>query len=372
MKIIARRKSRNRYIVIAFLVLLCIYCGCGGGSIKKVIDPSVASVSKSVCRGKPPDLSSIVAVGASYTAGMQNACMHDPMQMNSPVAQLSRQLGADFPQAAIAEEGNTECWRINSDGTIYHPYVLPPSLHRLNPDVQTHNIAIPGATVSNFLNDTASTSVIQLLVLDPTGKWNYNASQPSVMAALKPSIIISTDLAGNNLLQWDNWADYKADYIEAIRLMHGTGADFYVANQPDVTRLPGFTDAYSQQTVNEIKSEIEAMNVEIKNIVENDYGGHVVDFYGAIQQWNNGVKVGGVTLNERYGGGLFSLDSLHLNSVGYAMIANLFIKKINSVYDCSYPEIDPAELLKTEPYSPLTINCNNSYNINAIRCEYVN
>jgi hypothetical protein len=52
----------------------------------------------------------------------------------------------------------------------------------------------------------------------------------------------------------------------------------------------------------------------------------------------NGLVVDGVSLNSNYiSGGLFSLDGVHLTPRGYAIVANEFIKAINSKYGSSIP-----------------------------------
>jgi hypothetical protein len=52
----------------------------------------------------------------------------------------------------------------------------------------------------------------------------------------------------------------------------------------------------------------------------------------------NGLVVDGINLNSSYiSGGLFSLDGVHLTPRGYAIIANEFIKAINTTYGSSIP-----------------------------------
>ena len=361
-------------LALAALAVVTVVCGCGGGGrqIQKQvgqISTSEISSGRSICSGKAPDFSVLVAVGASYTAGMQNFCLHEPMEQNGPMAQAARQLGASLPLPIFAEEGNVECWRVQDDGSIYDPLVLPMGLTRLNSSTQNYNIAIPGETVGQFLRDTAYKTVMHLLILDPNGTLGYSVSQADVMEALHPTFIMSTDLAGNNLLDYEEWDEYKDDYREAIRRMSETGADFFVANQPDITKLPGWDEYYSPEIVSYYQNMVQETNKEIKKVVEDEYGGHVVDLFSAMREWDSGVSVSGVTLDFEFGNGIFSLDALHLTSVGYALIANEFIKKINTVYDCRYPEIDIAQVLATEPYSPKTIKCNNSLDVDDITCE---
>ncbi|HTW85865.1 MAG TPA: hypothetical protein VMD91_17480 [Candidatus Sulfotelmatobacter sp.] len=53
-----------------------------------------------------------------------------------------------------------------------------------------------------------------------------------------------------------------------------------------------------------------------------------------------------------YGGGFFSLDGLHPSNTGYAVLANLFIDKIDSAYGMSIPEVNVSTIYATDPYAP--------------------
>jgi lysophospholipase L1-like esterase len=64
------------------------------------------------------------------------------------------------------------------------------------------------------------------------------------------------------------------------------------------------------------------------------HGYPVVDMYAFMSSLNSGVTFDGIDLSTKYiEGGAFSLDGLHPNTRGYAMIANEFIKAINSNYN---------------------------------------
>jgi hypothetical protein len=57
----------------------------------------------------------------------------------------------------------------------------------------------------------------------------------------------------------------------------------------------------------------------------------------------SGLVVNGVSLNSSYiSGGLFSLDGVHLTPRGYAIVANEYIKVINSKYGSSIPLVNVA------------------------------
>lgn len=55
----------------------------------------------------------------------------------------------------------------------------------------------------------------------------------------------------------------------------------------------------------------------------------------------SGISWDGVRYNAKFvTGGAFSLDGVHLTGRGYAIIANEFIKAINSTYKSSLPQVD--------------------------------
>jgi len=57
----------------------------------------------------------------------------------------------------------------------------------------------------------------------------------------------------------------------------------------------------------------------------------------------NGLTIDGISLNSNYiSGGIFSLDGVHLTPRGYAIVANEFLKAINSKYGSNIPLADIA------------------------------
>jgi hypothetical protein len=79
-------------------------------------------------------------------------------------------------------------------------------------------------------------------------------------------------------------------------------------------------------------------NSTIKTIAEQK-GLAVFDAYTYLSNIKaNGLEVDGISLNSSYiSGGLFSLDGVHLTPRGYAIVANEFIKAINTTYGSSIP-----------------------------------
>jgi hypothetical protein len=83
------------------------------------------------------------------------------------------------------------------------------------------------------------------------------------------------------------------------------------------------------------KNYINSINNEIRaSAIAHNYG--VVDMFSFMNSLTGGVTFDGVNYTTSYiEGGAYSLDGLHPNGRGYAMIANEFIKTINSSYGSS-------------------------------------
>ncbi|MCB9201791.1 MAG: G-D-S-L family lipolytic protein [Flavobacteriales bacterium] len=99
-----------------------------------------------------------------------------------------------------------------------------------------------------------------------------------------------------------------------------------------------------------IPSEIDAIltatnsyNTTIKNLA-NKYNLAFVDANAKMQELNSnsGITFNGVNYTSTFvTGGAFSLDGVHPNGRGYAIIANEFIKAINGKYDSTLPLVNP-------------------------------
>ncbi len=89
------------------------------------------------------------------------------------------------------------------------------------------------------------------------------------------------------------------------------------------------------------KERLAALNAIIAEVAA-QYNVPVVDIHGFIERIHqSGIRIAGVELNTRYiTGGFFSLDGIHPTPVGYALIANEFIKTINDFYQASIPPVN--------------------------------
>ena len=70
----------------------------------------------------------------------------------------------------------------------------------------------------------------------------------------------------------------------------------------------------------------------------------LVDMHSFFNSVNAGIKWNGIDFNAQFiSGGFFSLDGYHPNQKGYAIIANEFIKAINSKYNAFIPSVNCVE-----------------------------
>ncbi|MCB9197330.1 MAG: hypothetical protein H6600_02655 [Flavobacteriales bacterium] len=74
------------------------------------------------------------------------------------------------------------------------------------------------------------------------------------------------------------------------------------------------------------------------------YNFGVVDMYRFLKDFNSGFYLDGVNFSAKYiEGGVFSLDGIHPNTKGYAIVANFFIDAINEKYGSSIPRVNVNE-----------------------------
>lgn len=101
-------------------------------------------------------------------------------------------------------------------------------------------------------------------------------------------------------------------------------------------------DALDVQELALIKNSTDSYNTTIKSLAETNN----LAFFDAnvmMQELaTKGLRINGVNYNSTFvTGGVFSLDGVHPNQRGYAIIANAFIDAINHKYNATIPKVDP-------------------------------
>ena len=232
-------KSRTT-LTLTFSLLLLVT----GGS------PGAAAASRA-------DLSRLVVVGDSLSAGFQNGSLLDRQQVHGYAALLAAQAGVPLPLPLIAAPG------IPSVLTLVDPGPPPAlarepgvSTGRLDPTAPVMNLAVPGATVADALHarpDCAFDDLTDLILglPEPCLFGGLARSQVEWAAALGPTTILvwlgNNDALGAALAadatRLTPVASFEADYAEVLDRLAVTGATLVMATIPDVSVIPFLTPA---------------------------------------------------------------------------------------------------------------------------------
>ncbi len=101
--------------------------------------------------------------------------------------------------------------------------------------------------------------------------------------------------------------------------------DQYVLDKAEIELIQWHTNSYNQS---------------IANLAASYHLAHV-DMNRFLKSFKSGIVYNGIALNANYvSGGAFSLDGVHPNPRGYALIANEFIRTINNYFGSTLPELD--------------------------------
>ena len=94
------------------------------------------------------------------------------------------------------------------------------------------------------------------------------------------------------------------------------------------------------EEVANIKAAINSYNAVISQVAST-YGLALADVNTFLKSVKTGVVFNGIALNANFvSGGTFSLDGIHLNPIGNAMVSNVFIKAINQTFGSTIPQVD--------------------------------
>jgi lysophospholipase L1-like esterase len=96
--------------------------------------------------------------------------------------------------------------------------------------------------------------------------------------------------------------------------------------------------------LNVLRAQIDAYNQEIISLAD-QYGLALVradQFYAKL---TDGFAYNGINMSAKFvSGGAYSLDGLQLNPKGNALLANEYIKAINTTYHARIPQLNAVEL----------------------------
>lgn len=375
----------------------------------------VALLAGPVVPAGAADLSRLVVVGDSLSAGYQNGGLLDAQQAHGYASLVAAQAGVALPLPLIATPGIPNVLALVSPGPP--PVVVPApgvSTGRTDPFVQPMNLAVPGATVQDALSTRPDWPVDTMtdLVLGLPGLLAGPArSQVEWAEALAPTAILvwlgSNDALGAAVAADTAWltpvAAFEAAYAETLARLAATGAALVVANIPDVTVIPYLTpaegvadavglplalvgpilgigpgdfvtpDAFplvgpilgggapgplpgsvvlDAGEVAAIREAVAGFNAVIA-AQATARGAALVDVHGILEAARErGIVAGGQRLTTAYLGGLFSLDGIHPTNTAYAVIANAFIRALNRTHGT---DVAPVVLRDVQRDDPLVL-----------------
>jgi lysophospholipase L1-like esterase len=105
-------------------------------------------------------------------------------------------------------------------------------------------------------------------------------------------------------------------------------------------------------TLTQVRDSVRSYNAVIASEAAAN-GATLVDIWSLVNSLAaNGQEVGGQQLTTDFLGGLFSEDGVHPTNTGYAIIANEFIKTMNSSIQAGIPPISVEQVSKTDPLLP--------------------
>ena len=365
-----------------------------------------------------PRFARLVAIGASLTQGVQNGVPTYHGGLMSPPAQLARQLGGYFPLPLLIRDFLPQ---IGPADLGPPPACAPPDivafvaaqafdvlpklsdgyqLARIDPDIDVRNLAVGGARIATVVhgppaNDFAANFVARL-VYDPYNAGPVERSQLDLLEAIAPTIVVSTDLYGNDvaaaLLVADvidpslmtTLASFEADLALLVERLSAIGAEVFIANLPKPSLLPLTADkrarmielaveearesggderaaaqqaaAQADQAIAEVDAHAAAFNDLLMEAAASEPGFHVVDLAARVTELaETGLEAGGQSLTTQKLGGLLGFDGVHFTDTGYAMIANAFLEAINSALGTQVPLIDLGGIVASDPGSPSAI-----------------
>lgn len=147
-----------------------------------------------------------------------------------------------------------------------------------------------------------------------------------------PFLVVDSSVNGNERFITENERVVMTIPIDSIRCQYlGTLnplTNQYFLTTQEIANIENAIDAYNQV----IADEAATRNIPL------------VDLKAMFHKLKSGIQYNGVLYtNVLVTGNFFSLDGLNPGCEGHALIANEFIKKINSQYKASIPQLDPTK-----------------------------
>jgi phospholipase/lecithinase/hemolysin len=371
-----------------------------------------------VCAGVPAaaqrkaDLSRLVVVGDSLSAGYQSGSLLDTQQVHGYASLVAAQAGVPLTLPLIAFPGIPNVFQLVSPGPP--PVIIQApgtSSGRDDFSVQATDLAVPGANVQDALTtrpDFPIDSITDLVLGLPGLLGGVSKSQVEWAEALAPTTVFVW-LGNNDALSpatngdatlLTPLTDFQAAYAEVMSRLSATGATMVVANIPDVASIAFLTSAEKVAAsvgiplsiispvlgigprdfvvpdafphidailhglepgplapnlvldageVATIRAAVSGYNAFIA-AQASAHGAALVDIHSLVDDLQKtGLVAGGQRLTLDFLGGLYSLDGIHPTNTGYALFANKFIHALNTQFAAGIPPVSLEQVKKSDP-----------------------
>lgn len=324
-----------------------------------------------------------VALGDSLGEGVQSADASYRTQPFSYPNRIAAQMGVNFPLPLI--KGGAFTFIESVKGRT-----------RIDPTIAAFNLSVSGADSTSILNAIAGTPIDDEtdLVLSPRNGSQVQIAQ-SLRAPLLSCWIGSNDALGT-VLSFDHMDAsqltpvpvFAANFHQIATSLTSWNNKVVFGNVPNVLDVGFLVDnqdlvrflgkdfglpAGSYTTV--VAMLLFKMGINNGSLLQNPSWvldpNEVQTIQTTIQQYNEVIAreaatvsmpvvgihgildfvrqhplaIGPVTLTTHYLGGIYSLDGVHPSNIGHAVIANEFIKTINSAFHLNVPLISSQQLL---------------------------
>lgn len=239
------------------LLGLCLLTSCGNSPSSgnsPVERPNPAAIANT------GNLSNVVFLGDSLTAGEENGGLLDTEQVHGYTTLLAQQAGVPITLPLIAAPGVPNVMQLDLDplGIVFATGTSP---GRDYPSQQATDLAVPGATLEDIFYTTPSNTTdlaTQYILGDPGLSEGLSLSQALWAQRLAPTTIVLwggnveaiNAVAEGSTAALTSVSDFTTEYSQLIGwFTQNTNAHLVLLNVPDVTRVPYLISAQQAATI---------------------------------------------------------------------------------------------------------------------------
>lgn len=358
--------------------------GPAGDALVVVTDSEAHEVGALIYEGPvDPAFDRVAAFGASFTQGTQDGVPHTDSMLASPAMVLARQTGSFMPTPLI-KRGLFPHLEVTDIGEP--PQCLVPGIvsfvagatatligelldeetglvtftkARMDPTMSPSNVAVGGSRIGDLVQPTTDFGVIfmQHLSLSPESEISdpVTMTQLDYIEALDPTMVVSFDLYGNDLInavvlgsqgvaldELTTVEEFQPSLDALLARLGALSAEVFLANLPDAT-LSARAKGKEGPDLDLVSERVLLFNDLLAQGALDYPNVHVVDLYGWVEDLPNGeMFVGDEVISTAEFDGLLSLDGVHLTDTGYALMAAEFIDVINAELgtDVALPDLE--------------------------------